>query len=101
MAKQKLPQVMTANRLIDGDVVYLTADERWSLELCDAVVVAPDDDKTKWDDAVTRAEDANEIMAPYWFDVSHEGGVIEPVSQKERIRAKGPTIRTDLGKQAA
>ncbi len=98
MAKIKLPQALTANRLIDGDVVYLTAEGRWSPHFTDAHVIAPDADTASFDTIAAQSEALNEITGAYWFDVTAEG---EPASQKERIRAKGPTIRTDLGKQAA
>jgi len=98
MAKIKLPQALTANRLIDGDVVYLTADGLWSPNFADAQIVAPDADTAPFDTLAARSEALNEVTGAYWFDVTEDG---EPASQKERIRAKGPTIRTDLGKQAA
>ena len=102
MAKIKLPQALTANRLIDGDVVYLTAEGTWSPHFTEAQVIAPDADPNadmaRFDTIAAQSEALNEITGAYWFDVTAEG---EPASQKERIRAKGPTIRTDLGKQAA
>ncbi|MCB2135677.1 MAG: DUF2849 domain-containing protein, partial [Rhodobacteraceae bacterium] len=30
MSRSFTPKVVTANALIEGDVVYLTADDRWS-----------------------------------------------------------------------
>ena len=59
------PQVMTANRLVDGVVVYFTAAGTWSER----------------------------------FEVDGESG--EPLSVREIIRAAGPSVRPDLGKQAA
>ncbi|MEJ0043091.1 MAG: DUF2849 domain-containing protein [Rhizomicrobium sp.] len=43
---------------------------------------------------------ANEVVAIYLFDVKLDGGVIKPVKEREIIRAAGPTVRRDLGKQA-
>ena len=36
-------KVITANRLRQGDVVYLTADGGWSGRLCDGATVETDD----------------------------------------------------------
>ena len=40
------------------------------------------------------------VIAPYLIDVALEGAVPRPVSTREAIRAQGPTVRLDLGKQA-
>ena len=40
-------------------------------------------------------------MAPYLFDVRVKNGAIEPVKERERIRAAGPTVHPDLGKQSS
>ena len=42
----------------------------------------------------------NEFVAPYLFEVREEGGKIRPVKEREIIRAAGPTVRPDTGKQA-
>jgi sulfite reductase (NADPH) hemoprotein beta-component len=44
----------------------------------------------------------NEVVAPYLFSVRlGSSGKIVPTSARELIRAKGPSVRPDLGKQAA
>ena len=40
------------------------------------------------------------LLAPYLFDVKTDAGGIHPVKEREIIRAAGPTVREDLGKQA-
>ena len=42
----------------------------------------------------------NEFVAPYLFEVREEAGVIRPVKEREIIRAAGPTVNPNLGKQA-
>ncbi len=44
---------------------------------------------------------ANQVIAPYLFDVRIENGAVRPVKEREIIRAAGPTVRPDTGKQAA
>jgi hypothetical protein len=47
-------------------------------------------------DAVLRGE----VVGPYLFDVRETTGRTVPAKVREAIRAAGPTVRTDLGKQA-
>ncbi len=41
------------------------------------------------------------MVSPYLFEARIEDGAIRPVKEREIIRAAGPTVRTDLGKQAS
>ncbi len=94
-------QVVTANRLVEGDVVYLTGDGQWSERLNDACLAV---DKQKTDslmDIAERAVAAEIVVAPYAIDVMAEDGTVRALRYREHIRASGPTIRADLGKQAA
>ena len=47
-----------------------------------------------------KAELNQEIVHAYLFDVIDAATPLKPVKQREIIRAAGPTVRTDLGKQA-
>ena len=40
------------------------------------------------------------MVDPYLIDCVMEGAVAVPVSYRERVRALGPTIHPDMGKQA-
>jgi hypothetical protein len=42
----------------------------------------------------------NAVVNPYLFDVKVEGTTIYPVKEREIVRAAGPSVRTDTGKQA-
>jgi hypothetical protein len=91
--------MLTANRLKDGDVLYWKGDG-WVLTLKDADVFADD---TAAQAALASAQKYvadNQVVAPYLFDVRIENGAIRPVKEREIIRAAGPTVRRDLGKQA-
>lgn len=93
-------KVITANRLTDGIVVFLGVSHRWVEEI-DAI--APFDDAAAVDAALTvaaKAVEAREVVDPYAIDVRAEDGGLMPVKLREAIRAKGPTVRLDLGKQA-
>jgi hypothetical protein len=94
-----MPQVLTANRLGPGEVVYWNSSDGWVPSLTDASVL---------DDAAATAalEGAaewvrrREVVGTYLFDVRVENGRTVPVKAREMIRAAGPTVRRDLGKQA-
>jgi hypothetical protein len=94
-----LPQMLTANRLVDGDVLYWKGRD-WVLSLKDGDVF---DDPTAADAALAAAQKyvtGNAVVNPYLFDVKTDAKGIHPVKEREIIRAAGPTMRLDLGKQA-
>ncbi len=99
MAKVPDPQMLTANRLKDGDVLYWKGGH-WILSLAEAEVFA---DPKAADMALAEAQKyvtGNVVVNPYLFDVRVDGKGIHPVKEREIIRAAGPTVRADLGKQA-
>ncbi len=99
MAAPKLPQMITANRLRDGEVVWWN-DGAW-VERIEQATVYPDPKVA--DTTLAKSQTfvaARVVVNPYLFDVRLEGSKITPVSEREIIRAKGPTVRLDLGKQA-
>jgi hypothetical protein len=40
------------------------------------------------------------VIGPYLIEVTRAASGARPVSHREAIRARGPTVRPDLGKQA-
>jgi hypothetical protein len=92
---------VTAWRLTGGDVVYQAADSGWVESFDDAAVYHT---KAEADAALARANQDVEgriVVGAYLFEVAEENGVGVPASVREKIRSKGPTDRTYLGKQAA
>jgi len=99
MAKAQDPQMLTANRLVDGDVLYWKAGT-WVLALAEGEVFA---DPKAADTALAAAQKdvtGNVVVNPYLFDVRPGPEGPKPVKEREIIRAAGPTVRQDLGKQA-
>jgi sulfite reductase (NADPH) hemoprotein beta-component len=93
-------KVLTANRLAPGEVIYWSGPAGWQPALQQAYVL----DDAAAEAALKQAAEwvqRCEIVAPYVFPVRLEGGHIVPVSAREMIRANGPSVRTDVGKQAA
>ena len=93
-------QVLTANRLRDGDVLYRKG-AGWVLTLDEADVYRDQKSAELALAAANQELDRNEFVAPYLFEVREEAGVIRPVKEREIIRAAGPTVNPNLGKQAA
>jgi hypothetical protein len=92
--------MITANRLRDGEVVWWNAG-RWVMSLAEGEVFAePKAADSALEQAMASVRD-NTMVNPYLFDVHVVGGVIKPVKEREIIRAAGPSVRTDTGKQAA
>lgn len=94
-------QAITGNRLTDGDVVYFTVHGDWSMDFVDAAIA---DGTVAGESLFARALVSDievRIIEPYLFEVEDIGSDrFVPVSVRERIRTKGPTVRLDLGKQA-
>lgn len=89
-------QVMTANRLGDGAVVYLAGNDKWELTLKAAEVAENEEDATRLEERAGLALKQQKVVGPYLFAVARSGDGIVPVSQREIIRAAGPTVGTDL-----
>jgi hypothetical protein len=92
------PQMVTANRLIDGVVVYMTADSNWSENFVEGGVWT---DKASADNALSASEEAVKarlVVGPYLFDVALTEAGPAPVSARERIRATHlPTFEPEVG----
>ena len=93
-------QVLTANRLGDGEAVWWSAGQAWSETLAGAEV-AHDKEAADRLEAIGKAGlAANLVVDVNLIDVDLRDGAIVPLRLREKIRAAGPTNRPDLGKQA-
>ncbi len=99
MAAAPAIQVLTANRLRDGDVVYWR-DSTWVDHFAQAQTFP---DKPSADAALAAAQafvKDRVVVNPYLFAVRLDGGRLRAVEEREIIRSEGPSVRRDLGKQA-
>ncbi len=93
-------QLMTANRLRDGDAVFLTRAGVWSEKIDDAVLALEPQAAAALE---IRAEDdvkATLITGPYLIKAERVDGKIRAIEIRERMRTLGPSVRQDLGKQS-
>jgi sulfite reductase (NADPH) hemoprotein beta-component len=99
MAKVQPPQALTANRLRTGDVLYWRGGD-WIDSFADAEVFRePAEAETALKAAQQFVADRI-VVNPYLFPVRVEADGAHPVEEREIIRAAGPSIHPDLGKQA-
>jgi hypothetical protein len=94
-------KVLTANDLLSGDVVFLHADGRWQTALQGARVAATPAEAESLEALATAPETEAETVGAYLIDVVRDaGGTLAPVRYREALRTLGPSVRTDLGRQA-
>jgi hypothetical protein len=93
-------KILTANRLHDGEVVFLTHSGQWSENIDGAVLATEPQAQAALESRGKDQELANVVTGVYLFDAERRDGHVFATHIKERIRSLGPTVRIDLGKQA-
>jgi hypothetical protein len=83
--------IVTGNDLASGDVIWWTGSG-WSRHVADAVDVG-----TEGECVIEREEAARRVNVAYLVEADQTPSGPLPHHIKERIRASGPTVRTDLG----
>jgi len=91
-------KAITANRLIDGEVVFWK-DGAWIERFAEAQFFADDDAAGPAAVEVAKSQPLV-IVEPYLIDIVEAPGGWAPVSYRERVRALGPTNEPTHGKQA-
>ena len=94
-------QAITANRLREGDVVYLTGTGSWSTHLNESRAST---DKSVIEALLVQAQAdvaARKVVGPYALEVVEVDGILQPLSTREIIRAAGPTVRADYRETSA
>jgi hypothetical protein len=82
--------VVTANLLGSGAPTYRRKDGSWSTNLQEAHPIA---DAAERDSMLAEAAREEATVADaYFFPVRLDGPTIDPLTAREEIRAKGPTV---------
>ncbi len=92
-------KVVSANRLDTGAVVWLAGGDVWVERVDQAAVVSGPAAEA----ALARAGQAvaaGVVVEPFLVEVVLVGEHPQPLRPRERIRARGPSVRPDLGIQA-
>ncbi len=97
----KHPQILIASNLADGEVLFL-GPAGWERDHRRARV-ANNADEAAALEAFGKSEiAANRVVDVYLADVEiGADGAPTPLHYREKMRVKGPSVRLDLGKQAA
>lgn len=93
-------EAITANRLRDGAVVWLGEGSRWVENVTEAALFGADTVDAALA-AAAAAERARIVVAAYKVEAERRDGAVLPTSYREQLRALGPSVRRDLGFQAA
>jgi hypothetical protein len=92
-----MPQMIIANRLVDGAVVFLAPGESWTTAIAAGVVIDDETEAQRLLGAAKQLEARSPVIDPQVIQVNVEGGAVRPIEIRELIRAFGPTVRTDPG----
>ncbi|MEE8237134.1 MAG: DUF2849 domain-containing protein [Gammaproteobacteria bacterium] len=88
-------QMIIANRLVDGRVVFMDADAAWVDSIEDGVLLESQADNDRLMGLAMRAVEDCLIVDPYLIEVVVDDGKRRPLEAREAIRAFGPSVRTD------
>ncbi len=97
MPRPFTPKIVTANHLLEGDVVYLTEDDRWSRHMQDAELI--EDEAHAAIRLIDAEQQGNIVVGAYLADAKPGSNGPEPVHFRETFRARGPS-NYHHGKQA-
>ena len=91
-------QVITANRLDDGRVIFLADEGRWVEAVGRSRVAETDEAVAALTAVAERAVAERKIVGPYLIEVVREGARLVPRRYREVIRAIGPSTHPEFGR---
>ena len=97
MSRQFTPKVVTANRLLEGDSVWLTEDDRWSPDIAEAELI--DDEAHAQIRLLLAQSQPDVVVGAYLADARAGADGPEPTHFREEFRTRGPSNYAH-GKQA-
>jgi hypothetical protein len=89
MSRAFTPKVVTGNALLEGDVVYLTADDRLSRHHHEAELIT--DEAIAQMRLLDAARRASEVVGAYLADAKAGPNGPEPTHFREEFRTRGPS----------
>ncbi|MFP7570751.1 DUF2849 domain-containing protein [Marivita sp. S2033] len=89
MAQSFTPKVVTANALLEGDVVYLTDQDQWSRDHAEAEVLT--DEAHAQLRLIEGSSHVHEVVGVYLADVKITKSGPAPVHFRETFRTRGPS----------
>lgn len=92
------PKVVTANALLEGDAVWLTADDRWSRDIAEAELI--EDEAVAEDRLIFAIQQPELVVGAYLADAKPSATGPLPTHFREAFRTRGPSNYAH-GKQEA
>ena len=89
-----MPNVVTANRLVDGIVVYLAPDGSWTEDIARARFALTEDETSALEAQANQAVKDRIVVAMYPMPVEIKDGAVDLLSVREKIRAAHRTTLT-------
>ena len=83
--------VVTANRLLDGRIVWLTEQGTWSIDIACAATWPNDRIEAVIADTARHQQEQG-VVGVYGVQLADQAAGITPLTVRERIRAFGPTV---------
>ncbi len=89
MSRIFTPKVVTANALLEGDVVWLTEDDRWTRRMDEAELI---EDEAHAELRLLHADSlAHEVVGADLVDAKRGPNGPEPTHFRETFRTRGPS----------
>jgi hypothetical protein len=88
MPKQFTPKVVTANHLLEGDVIYQTATG-WTRRLSEAELLTDEADADLR--LIDALQQTDAVVGAYLADVKLVNNALEPTHFREEFRTTGPS----------
>ncbi len=89
MSRQFTPKVVTANALIEGDVIWLTEDDRWTRDMAEAELI--EDEAHAQLRLLFAQSQPGQIVGAYLADAASGAQGPEPTHFRETFRSRGPS----------
>lgn len=83
------PKVVTANALLEGDAVWLTADDRWTRTMSEAELI--EDEAIAEDRLIFAISQPDKVVGAYLVDAEATSRGPAPVHFREEFRKRGPS----------
>lgn len=90
-----MAQMLIANRLSDGLVVFRGADGAWVESIAAGVLIRNDREANDLLEQSLVGADSNRVIDPNLIDVTEHAGARIPDAIREAIRAAGPTVAVE------
>ncbi len=89
MSRRFTPKIVTANDLLRGDVIYLTADDCWSRDHADAELI--EDEAIAALRLLDASRQSHAVVGAYLAEARPGPHGPEPVHFRDAFRARGPS----------